>query len=152
MNPPLPIGQTKHLNVKISIRKNMEHSEWPEYCSEWLEHKVSFRKGQELERCIEPDQEGPFYTKINLNSTQEQWKKSLQSFKLVKEFAWQTLFLPSLTSAVVGSLVWADSLERVQPQIWHTSRSCISTFCLGDFPTTKIVTRSVKMHHHHPTS
>lgn len=147
MNPPLPIGQTKHLNVKSSVRKNMEHSEWPEYCSEWLEHKVSFRKEQELERCIEPDREGPFYTKINLNSSQEQWKKSLQSFKQVKEFAWQPLFLPRLTSAVVASLVWADSP-------WESPASNMTYLKVLHlhFLPRRLVTRSVKMHHHHPTS
>lgn len=40
MDPPLLIGQTKHINRESSARKNMGHSEW-------LEHRV---KEQEMSR------------------------------------------------------------------------------------------------------
>lgn len=52
MDPPLLIGQTKHINRESSARKNMGLR---------MAGAQSEGARDELERCTELDQEGPFY-------------------------------------------------------------------------------------------
>ena len=57
MGRPLPIGQTKHLNVKSSVEKHGT------FRMAGAQGVLQAGARDELERCNEPDQEGPFMPK-----------------------------------------------------------------------------------------